>query len=328
MIGRRFMLGSLAAGPLAVRRVFAAAPGTPITMAISSGSMAYGGLRIAQKAGLFEKNGITPKVTVMESGSAAMTAVLSGSVEFCSASLGEVLAAQVRGQKIVVVANIYRGLSGSMVLAKPVADKLVVPASAPLGARLKAVGGLTIATPSATSSYTFPFRIAGQAAGAQPHFVYMAQPAMVAALKTGAVQGMIAGAPFSTEAVASGAGIMWVSGPKGELPADASPASSAAVETSEAYAKANREVVARVRASFDALSRFITEEPGDAERLLASAYPQLDATTISGIFRDDGPNWTRPAMTVDDIRHEILLQQKAGLLKGLERIDPALVLAP
>ena len=326
MIGRRTLLGGLAACALARRA--GAAEGTPITLAVSSGSLAYGGLRIAGKAGLFEKNGITPTITVMDSGSAAMTAVLSGSIEFCSASLGEVLAARVRGQKIVLVANVYRGLSGSLVLAKPVAEKLGVPASAPLEAKLKAIGGLAIATPSATSSYTFPFRIAGQAAGALPHFVYMAQPAMVAALKTGAVQGIIAGAPFSTEVVASGVGVMWVNGPKKELPADVEPTSSAAVETSEAYAKSHPDVVARVRASFDALSRFIKEQPDEAERLLASAYPQLSAATISAIFHDDGPNWARPVMTVDDVRHEIMLQQKAGVLKGLENVDPASVLAP
>jgi ABC-type nitrate/sulfonate/bicarbonate transport system substrate-binding protein len=325
VIGRRILLGGLAAGALA--RSAAAAAGTPITLAVSSTSLAYGGLRIAEKAGLFEKNGISPTITVMDSGSAAMTAVLSGSIEFCSASLGEVLAARVRGQEIVVVANIYRGLSGSLVLAKPVAEKLGIPEQAPLDAKLKAIEGMAIATPSATSSYTFPFRIAGQAAGAQPHFVYMAQPAMVAALKTGAVQGMIAGAPFSTEVVASGVGVMWVSGPKGELPADAAPTSSAAVETSEAYVKAHPDVIARMRASFDALGRLIKEQPAEAERLLASAYPQLGATTISNVFRDDGPNWARPVMSIDDIRHEIMLQQKAGLLKGLEKIDPASVLA-
>jgi ABC-type nitrate/sulfonate/bicarbonate transport system substrate-binding protein len=324
VITRRVMLGGLAAAALAPR---ARAAGTPITLAVSSNSLAYGGLRIAQKAGLFEENGINPTITVMDSGSAATTAVLSGSIEFCSASLGEVLAARVRGQRLVVVANIYRGLSGSLVLAKATADKLGVPASAPLDARLKALAGLAIATPSATSSYTFPFRIAGQAVGVQPHFVYMSQPAMVAALQTGAIQGMIAGAPFSTETVANGVGVMWINGPKGELPKDVLPTSSAAVETSEAYAKSHPAVVTQVRASFDALSRFIREQPGEAERDLASAYPQLSAATIAAVFRDDGPNWAQPKMSEDDVRHEIALQQKAGLLQGVEAVDPASVLA-
>jgi ABC-type nitrate/sulfonate/bicarbonate transport system substrate-binding protein len=325
MISRRVVLGAAAAVPLARR---ARAAGTPVRLAVSSNSLAYGGVRIAEKAGLFERNGLSPTITVMDSGSAALTAVLSGSLEFCSASLGEVLAARVHGQKILVVANVYRGLSGSLVLAKAVVDKLGVGASAPIEARLKAVGGLAVATPSATSSYTFPFRIAGQAAGAQPRFVYMAQPAMVAALKTGAVQGIIAGAPFSTQAVASGAGVMWINGPKGELPADALPTSSAAIETSEAYAAAHPEVVTRLRASFDALSRFIKERPGEAERALASAYPQLGADTIAAVFREDGPNWAQPVMSVDDIRHEIALQQKAGVIRGVEGVDPASVLAP
>jgi ABC-type nitrate/sulfonate/bicarbonate transport system substrate-binding protein len=326
MIGRRFLLGGVAAGVLVGRARAAAA--AKITLAVSSNSLAYGGLHIAQKAGLFEKHGIDPTISVMDSGSAAMTAVLSGSIELCSASLGEVLAARVRGQAVVVVVNMYRGLSGSLVLGKAVAEKLALPAGAPWDAKLKAIGGMTIATPSATSSYTFPFRIAGQAVGAMPHFVYMSQPAMLAALQAGAVQGIIAGAPFSTQAVSSGAGVMWVNGPRAELPADMLPTSSACVETSEAYAKSHPDVLSRLRASFDALSRLIQQQPAQAEKMLASAYPQLSADTIAAIFRNDAPNWARPTMTLDDIRHEITLQERAGLLKGVEKIDPASVLAP
>ena len=325
MIRRRLLLAGAAACAAAGRA--RAAEGVPITLAISSNSLAYGGLRIAQKAGLFEKNGIVPTISVMDSGSAAMTAVLSGSIEFCAASLGEVLAARVRGQSVVVVANVYRGLSGSLVLSKEAAEKTGVPAGAPLEARLKALNGLTIATPSATSSYTFPFRIAAQAAGAAPHFVYMSQPAMLAALRAGAVQGISAGAPFSTEAVSGGTGVMWISGPRRDLPADTLPASSACVETSKAYATAHPDVVARMRASFDALSHFIREQPAEAERALASAYSQLGAEAVASIFRDDGPNWAQPVMTVEDVRHEIALQQRAGVLPGVGDVDAASVLA-
>ena len=324
MTGRRLLLGGLAA-MAAVRPGQAA--GTKVTLAVSSNSLAYGGLNIARKAGLFERNGIEPTISVMDSGSAAMAAVLSGSVEFCAASLGEVLAARVRGQAVVVVANMYRGLSGSLVLARTVADRLALPTGASLEARLKALDGLTVATPSATSSYTFPFRIVGQSVGVQPRFVYMGQPAMLAALQAGAIQGMIAGAPFSTLAVSTGAGTMWINGPAAELPADALPTSSACIETSQAYAQAHPEVLAGIRATFDALGRFIKDEPAAAQAMLASAYPQLDAAVIADIFRNDGPNWARPAMSLDDVRHEITLQQRAGVLKNVESVDPASVLA-
>jgi len=322
VITRRVLLSGAGAAIL----VPEARAATPVTLAVSSNSFAYGGLRIAQRAGLFEKNGIVPTITVMDSGNAALTAVLSGSVEFCSASPGEVLAARVRGQKIVIVANVYRGLSGSLVLAKAIADKLGSGASVTIEAKLKALNGLVVATPSPTSSYTYPYKIAAQAVGVRPRFVYLAQPAMLAALQAGAVQGIIAGAPFSTAAVASGAGITWISGPKGELPPNAQPTSSACVETSEAYAANHSDVIDRLRAGFAELATFIKEQPGEAERLLAHAYPQLDAASIGAIFRDDAGNWTRPVMTADDIRQEIAIQESAGALPGIGALDPASVL--
>ena len=90
----------------------------------------------------------------MESGNAAISAVVAGSAVFSGAGASEVLAARVRGVDIVIVANIYRGLSGSVVLAKSVAAKLGVSPTAPVEQRLHALDGLAIASPSATSAYT------------------------------------------------------------------------------------------------------------------------------------------------------------------------------
>jgi ABC-type nitrate/sulfonate/bicarbonate transport system substrate-binding protein len=295
----------------------------PITIAVSSNSLAYGGVQIALRGGLFEKQGLMPKLVLMDSGSAAMTAVLSGSAEFASAGPGEVLAARLRGQKIVLVANIYHGLSGSLILAKSVTDRLGPTANASVEAKLKALDGLAIATPSATSAYTHPYKSAAEAVGAHPRFVYMSQPAMVAALQAGAVQGIIAGAPFTLAAVANGSGVPWISGPKGELPASVLPASSACIETSEDFAAAHPDIVARIQAAFIALASFIREHPADAQHLLAESYPELDAHAIESVFHDEAGNWARPMMTADDVRQEIAIQAASGTLKNVDAIPPA-----
>jgi hypothetical protein len=68
---------------------------------------------MALGAGLHE-NGIDLRVTVMDSGNAALAAVLGGSV--APAGPGEVLAAKMHGRDIVVVVNFYRGLLASLML--------------------------------------------------------------------------------------------------------------------------------------------------------------------------------------------------------------------
>jgi ABC-type nitrate/sulfonate/bicarbonate transport system substrate-binding protein len=294
----------------------------PVTIAVSSNSLAYGGVHIAVNAGLFEKQGLALKIVTMDSGSAATTGLLSGSVAFASAAPSEVMAARLHGQNIVLVSNIYRGQSGSLVLAKSVADKLGAAATASPDAKLKALDGLVIASPSATSSYTLSYKAAAQAAGAQIHFTYMAQPAMLAAIQTGAIQGMVAGAPFSVTAVNNGAAVMWISGPRGELPDNVVPRSAACIDTTEAYAAAHPDVVSKIQAAFADLATYLRDKPDEALKHLAEAYPQVDPAILKTVFTDEWKNWAQPVMTADDVRHEITLQVASGSLKGVESVAP------
>lgn len=327
---RRALLGAavagLALGLVPIRPAVAAEP-VNITIAVSSNTLAYGGLRIAEGASLFQKNGLNPKITVMESGNAAISAVLGGSAEFSSSGPGEVLAARVRGQRMIIVANVYRGLSGSVVLAKSIAEKLGEAGKQGLSAKIKALDGLVIAAPSATSAYLTPIKSAAEEQGARPKFVYMSQPAMVAALQSGAIQGMIAGAPFSLAPVKSGAGVVWLNGPHGELPKDVLPASSACLQTSEAYAAGHQEVVAALQKTFADLAAFIRQRPDEARAILAKAYPLLDPASLAAIFEQESPNWSQPVMTPADIAQEIAIQRKSGGLKGVEEVDPTAVIA-
>ena len=81
-------------------------------------------------------------------------------------------------------------------------------------------------SPSATSSFTASYKGSADKIGAKPAFVYMTQPAMVAALETGAIKGYIASAPFWGPSVARGSEVDWISAPRGELPQENVPRGS------------------------------------------------------------------------------------------------------
>jgi len=332
----------------------------PVTVTVSSNSLAYGGLRMAEQAGLFQKNGLQPRVIVSESGNAAITAMLSGSADLSGAGPSEALAARVRGQHILLFTNLYHGLAGSLVLSKAAAAKLDDAAKGNVEQRVKALDGLracpgisaptslkqhntfsvlsvthrslirqralTIAEPSATSAYMHPIRSAAEAQNAKIHFVYMAQPAMVAALQAGVIDGMVAGAPFSLAPITSGFGVMWIDGPKADLPASLLPTSSACLQTTEAYARAHPDIIKRLSAVFTDLQVLVRDRPADAKAALAKAYGQLDQATIDHVFAAEAPNWAQPVFTVADIRQEIAIQVSSGALRGVEQIDPASVL--
>jgi ABC-type nitrate/sulfonate/bicarbonate transport system substrate-binding protein len=299
---------------------------TPVTLAVSSNTLAFGGLRIAEKAGLFQQHGLDPHIVVMDSGNAAISAVLGGSAEFYAAGPGEALAARVRGRDVVMVMNLFRGLSGSVILAKSVVEKLGVSPQAPIEQRLRALDQLSIAEPSATSAYLTPIKSAAEAVGAKIRFVYMTQPAMVAALQVDAVQGIVAGAPFSLTAVANGSGTLWISGPKGELPAADRPISSVCIQTTADYARSHAEMIQALRAVFTDLVRLIKTEPDKAKAFLAKGFPQLDPASLDAAFAESADNWSQPDLSVDDVRREIRIQASLGALPGVAAIDPASML--
>jgi ABC-type nitrate/sulfonate/bicarbonate transport system substrate-binding protein len=172
-----------------------AEPLQAVTIALGSVGFGTAPVPLAQQLGLFEKHGLKAKTIVMDSGSAATTAVISRSTEVALSGAAELVAALGHGQKLVIIANVYDGSAGTLVLANSVANKLGVAANAPPAARLKALDGLVIASPSSASGYTASIKGATAAVGAAVRITYMAPPTMASALEAGAIAGYIAGAP-------------------------------------------------------------------------------------------------------------------------------------
>jgi ABC-type nitrate/sulfonate/bicarbonate transport system substrate-binding protein len=297
-----------------------------VTVAVSSTSFVLGGVRIAENAGIFAKHGVRPKIIVMESGNAAMSALISKSADFAIAGPPEALAARARKQDIVIAANLYRGLAGSVVVLKTKAAQLKIKTDAPIADRLRALAGLRVAFPSATSSLLGPIRSAADTLGAKIQYTYMAQPAMVAALETGAIDAMMASYPFAGVPVLKGSGVIWIDGPAGELPEAALPTSSSSLLTTGAYAKTGGDVVRRLQQAIVESGEFIKAKPDEAKRALAAGYKDLDDKAVDIAFAQQWRNWTQPRFSAADISHEIELLEKSGQVPGLKDIDPATML--
>lgn len=310
-------------------RAASAQPAQELTIGLSSTSFGTAGARLAKELGLFAKQGLDARFVVMESGNAATTAIISGSLNVVLSGPGELVVAQARGQKVVNVANTFGGASASLVLDKGVASKFGVRPNAAIDDRLKALDGLVLASTTATSSSTVSYNGAAKAAGANVRFVYMAQPAMAAALERGAIQGYVAGAPFWAVPVVKGKGVLWISGPKGDLPPEHTPASAGNMQTMRGFAEANPELVQKLVSVFAELAKFIDEHPEEARAGLARVYPELDAETITLLFDSEKSGWKARPLTPSDIRKEIAFVKASGNpLPQIDQIDPASMLFP
>ena len=328
MIGRRMLIAGSAGATAAAfaRRSHAETAPEELKVAVSSTSFVLGGAKIGQQAGLFARNGLQLSIVVMESGNAAMSALIGGSVPLAVTGPPEVLAARVRGQDMVIVANLYAGFAGSLVLGTEVAKRTGVAVKAPVQERLHALDGLIIAVPSATSVLLAPIKEGVARTGANARFTYMAQPTMPAALESGAIQGFVASFPFAGTPVLRGTGVIWIDGPGGELPPDLLPSSSSVLQSTNTYVAANRPTVRKLQQSIVDIAGFIEKDPAAAKKALAASYPQLSAQEIDFAFAQQWRNWTKPFLTAADMRQELKLLIASTQAPGLDRLDPTAAL--
>ncbi len=300
-----------------------------LNVGLASTSFANAAPRIAKELGLFDKRGLDPKFIVMDSANAAVTGVISKSIDAASAGPGEIVVAHARGQKVVVLVNTYAGFGGTLVLAKSVVDKLGVSPTAPVAQRLKALDGLVIGSPSATGAYTVTVKGAAAAAGATVRFAYMAQPAMLAAMESGAIQGFMGGAPFWAAPVLKGSGVAWVSGPKGEFPAEFTPANTANLQALRSYVDANPTLHKRITEVFADLTKAIDERPAEVKAVVAKLYPTVDAATLDLLFAAEARAWRSRPATAKDMAHEIAYIKLGGTpIPNIDSVDPAAMVLP
>ncbi len=298
-----------------------------ISFGLASKSVIAASPRIAEELGLFAKYGLQPKISYIDTTSGTATALLSKSVEFSLTGVTEVIAAQARGQQLIIIAHSYNGLPGSLVLSKAAAEKLQLSPNAPIAERLKALDGLSIASTSAISNMTIAYKGAANAAGANPRFSYMTVAAMGAALESGAVQGMITTAPFWTIPVIKGSAVLWISPPKGEMDAQYMPSSGAVVAATREFADANPELVKKVGMVFDDLSKAVAERPAEVKAAIAKLYPELDKPTLDLFFSMESKALQAKPLTSKDMSHDIELMKASGMdVSGIDKVDPAAIL--
>jgi ABC-type nitrate/sulfonate/bicarbonate transport system substrate-binding protein len=314
-----------AAAILSVPGVASAQENTKITIGLASGSLPAGMARYANEMGLFKKHGLDASVVPMDSASVATAALISGSIQFTVGSTNEVVVAKTRGQDLIGVESLNSGgLTGVVILAKDVAEKLNVAANAPVEQKLKALDGLVIATPDAKSSLTFVLKPATEKNDAKVRFTYIAQTAMPAALESGAVQGFMASSPMYAQPIKSGKGVEWISGPKNEFPKEFLPGNPTALSTTQAYAKENPDVIQKVRAALSEFSQAVKERPAEVKATILKIYPTLEPALLDVIYSNEGSAFQAKPVTVESMQREIdFVKLNNPSLPGLDQLDPA-----
>lgn len=298
-----------------------------VSIGLGSASLVTAPARLAAEIGLFAKHGLTPRFVVMDSASAATTALISRSVPVVVSGTAEVIVANARGQNVVMLSGSYMGLGGTLVISKAAAAKAGVAATAPMQQRLKALDGLVIAAPSPTATYKISIDGPAKAAGATIRFTYMAMTAMPAAMDSGAIQGFIASAPIWGQPVLSGSGVAWISGPKGELPSDFTPTTSSNVQTMRDFAEGNADLIRALSNVFADFAKALDERPAEVKAAIAKLYPDITGPALDLVFASESAAWRTRPLTAADVEHEIAFVKSTGAqLPDIDKLAPASLL--
>ena len=282
-----------------------------VTLAMSSASIPGATARIADELGLFSKHGIEATIRAMDNGSMATSALVSGSVDFITDGASDMILAQARGQQVVALTTTYHGPAAVLVLSNSAAARAGVAPNASIHDRLKALNGITIASPSATSPFTVSIRSSAETAGAKINLTYMTQPSMVAALQTGAIDGFMASAPFYVAPPRGGFGVIWINGPKGEFPV--APANSTLLLTMRDVAAAHPELVDRLIAVFLDFGREVAAHPAAVKAAIARLNPTVDPATVDMVFDTEASGFAVGKLTVGEIDHDITFMKGSGI---------------
>jgi ABC-type nitrate/sulfonate/bicarbonate transport system substrate-binding protein len=126
---------------------------------------------------------------------------------------------------------------------------------------------------------------------------------------------------------------MWISGPRGDLPPQMRPRSTAVILTMRETADADPATVRKVVAALSDFVEALDSRPNEVKAAVAKVMPNLDAATLDLVFPDEAVAWKAKPLTSEDLTHEInyvkTYAATAGtLLPQIDSVTPATLLYP
>jgi len=185
-------------------------------------NFAFGAIWVAEQLKYFEAEGVRVKLTPSPGGSVCLNAVVGRSTNFCASTSEGLVLSRLEGAPIIAIQAHNRTLTLSVVLRKPIVDKLGLTRKSPIGARLKALtqlGTIGATSPGAASEQIIKFLV--KKAGGDPaklKFVYLGAPELPPSLMQGVIDAFALSPPSAEVTEPSGKGYVLIPLGKGEVP--------------------------------------------------------------------------------------------------------------
>ena len=185
-------------------------------------NFAFGAIWVAEQLKYFEEEGVRVKITPSPSGSVCLNAVVGRSINFCASTSEGLVLARVEGAPVIAIQAHNRAMTLSVVLRKPIVEKMGLTRDSPIDARIRALtqlGTIGATGPGAASEQIFKFLVKKAGAIATIlKFVYIGAPELPAALMNNVIDAYALSPPSAEVTEPSGKGYVLIPLGKGEVP--------------------------------------------------------------------------------------------------------------
>jgi NitT/TauT family transport system substrate-binding protein len=274
---------------------------------------------VAKDAGIWQKEGLD--VTLHDiTGIGSTNAMLSGSVDFGVQSGPSLIRGNIRGQKMMGVALMANGVSFELTMRKEAAGGLTI--AAPLAERMKLVKDKKIAVDSPNTVVEGFLRYVAAKGGLVPRDIvlsFMQPPAMMAALKSGAIDGGVHTFPWTKTSQRQG-DVLFASGLV-DVP-ELLPTTATSTTTRPDFCDQKPSVCAKLVRGFKASHAFIQDRRDEALAIVKKRMPNTHEEDLTGSFAEMVKTTPRvPSFTEAHFANAQKLMLVGGMIKEDEKVS-------
>jgi NitT/TauT family transport system substrate-binding protein len=289
----------------------------PVRIAVGGDSLSYSTAWTAKGAGLFEKEGLDVTWTpTIADAAQSMALLLSRQTDVLQGNFTTAMAAVIAGRDVKVFAAGAVGYTNFIVISKAKADEFAkagVTPQSPIADRIRALRGLRIGTGSAAGPGPIALQKALKTVGLDINkdvrSIDIQPNPSLAAFRAGQLDANMGSVPNAVLAVLDGTGVMWISGPSGEV----SVWNDAYMQvwmTTGTYAKDQPEVLKRILSGLEKTTEIIEKDPETALTALKLKFTDLDDKVLRASF-----DVSRKSHSADPHVRQQLVQQSIDVYK-------------
>jgi NitT/TauT family transport system substrate-binding protein len=288
------------------------------SLALPALTMTFTPVYVAHDTGIWKAEGLD--VTLHDIvGLGSTNAMLAGSVDFAVQSGPSLIRGNIRGQKMVGVALMASGVAFELTVRKDIAGAMTM--ATPVADRAKTLKGKKIAVDSPNSVVEGFLRYISSKGGLQPRDVvltFMQPPEMLAALRSGAIDGGVHTFPWTKTSQRQG-DVLFASGLR-DVP-ELLPTIGTSTTTRPDFCDKKPSVCQKLVAGYAKAHALIHEKPNEALAVLKKRMPAIDEADLTSSFADLVKlTPTKPSFSEQAFNTAQRLMLAGGMLKEDEAV--------